>query len=121
MAGLAVTVVVAFGAGSALAEHRPDNGQLLAIAAALRRSIGPDVRVISVEVSSRGPYALVSAVNRIGMPGWIVVRDRDRRWRVVSVISDQGLRCDAVPRAVVADLHLLRYADGRRCSGPYRG
>ncbi len=45
---------------------------------------------------------------------------RAHRWRIVTVISDQGLQCDQAPQAVIRDLHLIRHADGGRCYGPYR-
>ena len=62
------------------------------------------------KLSDAGPYALVHEAG--GQDYYAVLRRRHGHWRVLATISDEGLRCGLVPRAVIRDLHLLRYKDG---------
>lgn len=123
IAALVTAVVSLAAAAPALAEHRPSPPTRRAIVRALHR-YSPAIRVLSTRVSSRGPYALAHTQLRgLDQRGWILLSRHDWRWRVVSVISvisDQGMRCDQAPRSVIHDLHLLRYADGHTCSGSFR-
>jgi hypothetical protein len=64
----------------------------------------------SVELSDAGPYALVHEAG--GQDYYAVLLRSHGHWRDLATISDQGLPCGLVPRAVVRDLHLLNYADG---------
>jgi hypothetical protein len=64
----------------------------------------------SVELSDAGPYALVHEAG--GQDYYAVLKRSHGHWRDLATISDQGLPCGLVPRAVVRDLHLLRYSDG---------
>jgi hypothetical protein len=63
-----------------------------------------------VRLSDAGPYALVREAG--GQNYYAVLRKRHGHWRVLATISDEGLRCGLVPRAVVRDLHLRRFAGG---------
>jgi hypothetical protein len=64
----------------------------------------------SVELSNAGPYALVHEAG--GQDYYAVLKRNHGHWRDLATISDQGLPCGLVPRAVVRDLHLFRYSDG---------
>jgi hypothetical protein len=64
----------------------------------------------SVELSDAGPYALVHEAG--GQDYYAVLKRSHGHWRDLATISDQGLPCGLVPRAVVRDLQLVRYSDG---------
>jgi hypothetical protein len=105
----------------AVAEHPPSRATYRAIHRALNRD-NITTKMRWVRVSSDGPYALVKtrAQGAGGQLAWILLHRHHLRWMLGPVISDEGMACNAAPRAVIRDLQLLRYADGRRCSGPYR-
>lgn len=115
LAAGAVTMAVC--SSSARAEHRASRATYDAIDKVLRPSARTiDDHLASVEVSSKGPYAL--ALERGGQGYRALMKYRSGRWRAVADVSDAtGLRCDVAPAAVFSDLHLLRYVSSHRCFG----
>jgi hypothetical protein len=110
--------------GSALAEHPADSAARAAIGRVLiTRSIRSQGGHLGrVELSTKGPFALAGVTGSKTLDaGWILMTLTDRRWIEGPVISDEGLICDQAPAAAISDLHLLHFADGDRCSGPYPG
>jgi hypothetical protein len=103
-------------ASSAAADHTASNATFREI----DRYLTPSARTLddhlrSVEVSSKGPYALA---HEVGGQGYYLVLKRKRSgWRAVVTISDQGLRCGLVPKPVISDLHLERYNIGPKPCG----
>jgi hypothetical protein len=69
-------------------------------------------RLAWVKVSTRGPFALAFLSGP--QIAAVVLRGSGDRWRAIDTISDEGLKCGLVPRAVIADLHLERYNEGPR-------
>ena len=114
------TVLIAMVAfmGSAAAEYRASRATFSAI----NRLLAPSARtlddhLVSVEVSSVGPFALAAEG---GGQGYRELLKHSRgRWLNVAVVSlATGLKCNVAPTAVIHDLHLLRYTSGHRCYGP---
>lgn len=106
-ASLALALPVAAGA-----EHLAGK----AVFKEIEEYLGPSAATLedhlaSVELSDAGPYALVHEAG--GQGYYAVLRRSHSHWRDLATISDEGLRCGLVPRGVIRDLHLLRYADGR--------
>jgi hypothetical protein len=113
---LATVVLVAWTCvGSASAEHRASRATFNAINGLLKASARTlDDHLASVEVSSKGPYAL--AFETGGERYRELLRHRNGRWHNLAVVSQAtGFRCGFAPQAVIKDLHILRYVAERRC------
>lgn len=84
------------------------------------RKLRPSARTLhdhlaSVELSDQGPYALA---HEVGGQGYrlLLRRGRHGRWRLVADVTEAtDFPCGAAPRAVVRDLHVLRYVPRHRC------
>ncbi|MDQ2760489.1 MAG: hypothetical protein M3Y17_08685 [Actinomycetota bacterium] len=114
----AAAIVLEVGIGSAFAEHRASRATFSAI----NRLLSPSARtlrdhLVSVDVSSKGPYALAFEAGGQDYRG--LLKENHRRWHYVADVTvSTGLRCKVAPQAVIQDLHLLRYVTGHRCFGP---
>lgn len=117
MLALALAVAAVVCPAVALAQRPATRREFVAI----NRLLDPSVsslhdRLAWVHVSTRGPFALAYLSGQ--QEAAIVLRGAGARWTDLGAISDEGLRCNLVPPAVVEDLHLERYNDGPKpCSG----